>query len=92
VRKDHQVRLLEHHPDVLTAHLLAGAATEALVAGDDLLTELATQAIGAKQLVERLSDSVLSLDVDQVEQLEVASNVSVGHSDADVFEVLLQRE
>src|SRR5207249_2671928 len=47
VGKDHQIRLLQDHPDVVPSHLVACAPTKTLIARDDLLAELARKAIRA---------------------------------------------
>jgi hypothetical protein len=80
MRQDHQVCFVEHHPDVFATHQLPGAPAETVVARHNLLTKLAGQAVCAKQLVERLSDPVLLLRVDQFQQLEVTSTYTMDKS------------
>ena len=74
------------------AYLLARAPAKALVARNDLIAELAGEAIRPQELIERMPELLLLFGLNQVHKLEVAANVAIGHRDAHVFEVLLQRQ
>ena len=92
MRQDDEVRLLEHHLDVLQAYLLDSAPAKALVAGNDLLAQFAGKAVRAEEFIERLPELQLLLGLNQVQELKIAANVAIGHRDAHVLEVLLQRQ
>src|SRR6266536_3455834 len=47
VRQDDEIGLFKDHPDVFAAYLLTGSPAEALVAGNNLVTELPGQLLRA---------------------------------------------
>ena len=61
VRQDDEVSLLEHHPDVVKADLFTRSSAEPLVTCHDLSAELASQALSANQIVDRLAELMLLL-------------------------------
>src|SRR5262245_57894458 len=74
MRDDHEIRFLQHHPHVVPAHLDSCAPAEALVAGDDLFSKLASQALGPQQFIKGVSDLLLLLAGDQIQKLQIATD------------------